>query len=36
MGSVWCVHDNRTDEEVALKVLPPQAGTDALTRFPPD
>jgi serine/threonine-protein kinase len=33
MGSVWCVHDNRTDEEVALKVLPPQAGTDALTRF---
>jgi murein DD-endopeptidase MepM/ murein hydrolase activator NlpD len=33
MGSVWCVHDNRTDEDVALKVLPPQAGTDALTRF---
>ena len=33
MGSVWCVHDERTDEDVALKVLPPRAGDDALTRF---
>src|SRR5689334_768875 len=33
MGSVWRVHDNCTDEDVALKVLPPQAGIDALTRF---
>jgi murein DD-endopeptidase MepM/ murein hydrolase activator NlpD len=33
MGSVWCVHDERTGEDVALKVLPPRAGADALTRF---
>jgi serine/threonine-protein kinase len=33
MGSVWCVHDEHTGEDVALKVLPPQAGTEALTRF---
>ena len=33
MGTVWRVHDSCTDEDVALKVLPPQAGIDALTRF---
>lgn len=33
MGSVWRVHDASTDEDVALRVLPPQAGADALVRF---
>lgn len=33
MGSVWCVHDVRTGEDVALKVLSPRAGEESLARF---